>query len=81
MFYDDLCMDAKDVGCMIPREYRYFPREWDLVPVGPGLRTYYPHLKFLVRVAVYFEPKFLLKIKFINYFLFHPQLSFRCVLQ
>ena len=58
-----LRMFRGDWGCGVygtPR--RQFPRKWDWAPV-----VKYAHFNFF---AVYFEPKFLLKIKYINYSLF-----------
>ena len=56
---------------MIHREGRYSPSEWDWAPVVDyALIPPSPLLNFFIGVAVYFEPKILLKIKYINYSLF-----------
>ena len=56
---------------MIHREGRYSPSEWDWTPVVDyALIPPSPLLNFFIGVAVYFEPKILLKIKYINYSLF-----------
>ena len=70
LFYG--CFEGIGVeGCMIHREGRYSPSEWDWAPVVDyALIPPSPLLNFFIGVAVYFEPKILLKIKYINYSLF-----------
>ena len=69
LFYG--CFEGNGVeGCMI-KEGRYSPSEWDWAPVVDY--AFIPPsslLNFFVGVAVYFEPKIFLKIKYISYSLF-----------
>ena len=70
LFYG--CFEGIGVeGCMIPLEGRFSSCEWDWAPVVDyAFIPPSPLLNFFVRVAVYFEPKIFLKIKYISYFLF-----------